>query len=269
VEQGGVHYVKRNALAGRAFRDVHDGNRHLVRWCLETAGRRVHGTTKQIPLALFEEVERAVLRPLPVSPWELAEWKQAKLHVDCHVVFGGAYYSAPHRLIGERLWVRAAGYKIELFHEHALVATHRRARPGQRRTLVAHLPPAKVHFLLHTPAWCRERAAEIGPACALFIDALLGDRQLDRLRSAQGVLRLVDRYGAERVDAACARAHAAGEYRYHTVKAILVHALDRQPLPGLAPIAPAPTTAPPRHARPWTTFFPDPESEDRRSLAWH
>jgi hypothetical protein len=23
VEQGGVHYVKRNALAGRAFRDIH------------------------------------------------------------------------------------------------------------------------------------------------------------------------------------------------------------------------------------------------------
>jgi len=47
VEQGGVHYVKRNALAGRDFRDLHDGNRHLLRWCLETAGRRVHGTIKQ------------------------------------------------------------------------------------------------------------------------------------------------------------------------------------------------------------------------------
>ncbi len=42
VEQGGVHYVKRNALAGRAFRDVHDGNRHLLSWCVETAGRRIH-----------------------------------------------------------------------------------------------------------------------------------------------------------------------------------------------------------------------------------
>jgi hypothetical protein len=121
---------------------------------------------------------------------------------------------------------------------------------------------------MQTPAWCRERAAEVGPACALFIDALLGDRPLDRLRSAQGILRFVDRYGAERVDAACARAHAVGEYRYHTIKAILVHALERQPLPGLVPVAPAPAMAPPRHARPWTTFFPDPESEDRRSPAW-
>ena len=43
VEQGGVHDVKRNALAGRAFRDLPDGNRHLWRWCVETAGRRPAG----------------------------------------------------------------------------------------------------------------------------------------------------------------------------------------------------------------------------------
>ena len=269
VEQGGVHYVKRNALAGRTFRDLHDGNRHLLRWCVEVAGRRVHGTTKQIPLAVFDDLERPALCALPVSPWELTEWKRAKLHGDCHVVFDGAYYSAPHRLIGTRLWVRAAGSKVELFHDYTLIATHRRARPGQRRTLTAHLPPEKVHFLMQTPAWCRERAAEVGSACALFIDALLGDRPLDRLRGAQGVLRLVDRYGPARVDAACARAHAVGEYRYHTIKTILVHALDHQPLPGLAPSVPAPAPAPPRHARSWTTFFPDPESEDRRSLAWN
>jgi transposase len=258
VEQGGVHYVKRNALAGRAFRDLHDGNRHLWRWCVETAGRRVHGTTKRIPLEVFDQVERPALLPLPATPWELAEWKQAKLHADCHVVFEAAYYSAPHRLIGQRLWVRAAGMKVELFRDWTLVATHRRARPGQRRTVAAHLPPDKVQFLMQTPAWCRARGAEVGPACAAFIEALLGDRPLDRLRSAQGILRLGQRYTAGRLEAACARAQAVGEYRYHTVKSILAHALDTQPLPLLLQPAPATAGAAPRHARPWTTFFPDP-----------
>jgi hypothetical protein len=265
VEQGGVHYVKRNALAGRDFRDLHDGNRHLLRWSLETAGRRVHGTTKQIPLEIFDQVERAALHPLPVTPWELTEWKRAKLHPDCHVVFAGAYYSGPHRLIGQRLWVRATDVKVELYQDYALVAMHRRARPGQRRTLTAHLPPDKVHFLLQTPTWCQTRAAEIGPACLSFIEALLGDRPLDRLRSAQGVLRLGQRHGAARLEAACARALAVGEYRYHTVKTILAHALDAQPLPSLTPIAAGPPTSPPRHARPWTTFFPDPGAEEARS----
>jgi transposase len=269
VEQGGVHYVKRNALAGRAFRDVHEANRHLGRWCVEIAGRRVHGTTKRIPLEVFDQVERAALGPVPPTPWELAEWKKAKLHADCHVVFAGAYYSAPHRLIGQRLWVRATAWKVELFHEHTLVATHRRARPGQRRTLTDHLPPHKIHFLMQTPTWCRERATAVGPACAVFIDALLDDRPLDRLRSAQGVLRLAQRFGAPRLEAACARAHVVGEYRYHTIKTILVNGLDQQPLPMLTPPAPAAPTVVPRHARPWTTFFPDPGAEDRRSIPWN
>jgi hypothetical protein len=269
VEQGGVHYVKRNALAGRAFRDVHDGNRHLLRWGVETAGRRVHGTTKRAPLEVFETLERAALRPLPLTPWELVEWKRAKLHADCHVVFAGTYYSAPHRLLGERLWVRATLGKVALFHDYTLVATHRPARPGQRRTLTAHLPPDKVHFLMQTPAWCRTQAAQSGGACAQFIDALLGDRPLDRLRGAQGVLRLAQRYGAPRLDAACARAHAVGEYRYHTVKTILGHALDQQPLPELVPSAAVSASPPPRYARPWTTFFPDPGAEDGRSTVWN
>src|SRR6266851_3686878 len=265
VEQGGVHYVKRNALAGRAFRDFHDGNRHLLHWCLETAGRRVHGTTKQIPLEIFDQVERAALHPLPVSSWELTEWKRAKLHPDCHVVFAGAYYSGPHRLIGQRLWVRATDVTVELYQDYALVTTHRRARPGQRRTLTAHLPPDKVHFLLQTPTWCRARAAEVGPTCSDFIERLLGDRPLDRLRSAQGILRLGQRYSPTRLEAACDRALAVGEYRYHTVKTILAHALDSQPLPNLTPVAAAVPGAPPRHARPWTTFFPDPGAEEERA----
>jgi hypothetical protein len=60
------------------------------------------------------------------------------------------------------------------------------------------------------------------------------------------------------VEAACARAHAVGGYRYHTIKTILMNALDQQPLPALTPPAPAAPAVAPRHARPWTTFFPDP-----------
>jgi hypothetical protein len=117
---------------------------------------------------------------------------------------------------------------------------------------------------MQTPAWCQEQAAQIGTACAQFIDSLLGDRPLDRLRSAQGVLRLAQRYGATRLEAACARAGAVAEYRYHTVKAILLQGLDQQPLPDLAPVAS--TTLRPRHARPWTDFFPDPIHEEGRSV---
>jgi hypothetical protein len=55
---------------------------------------------------LFEEIERAALRPLPATPFEYAEWKSAKVHPDYHVEVDKTFYSAPHRLIGRTVQVR-------------------------------------------------------------------------------------------------------------------------------------------------------------------
>lgn len=259
--ESGVRYVKRNALAGRTFRDAHEANGHLLRWCREVAGRRTHGTTRQVPLDVFERVERPALQPLPATAWEASTFKTCKLHRDCHVIFDRSYYSAPCRLVGKDLLVRATSKLVQVFHEHELVATHvRSTRPGTWRTLQDHLPPDKVIFLTQSPPWCRQRAAEIGPSTAAFIDRLLGDRPMDRRRSAQAVLRLAQRHGAERLEAACARALVFDELRAGTVRTILAKGLDRQPV---APAA-APASAMPRHARPWTDFFP-PSTDGGRS----
>jgi len=40
----------------------------------------------------------------------------------------------------------------------------------------------------------------VGPACATQIAQLLADRILEKLRAAQGVLRLADRYGNARLE---------------------------------------------------------------------
>jgi transposase len=63
VEQGGVHDVKRNFLGGRTPTLITQANGDVRRWCLTTAGQRVHGTTKDAPLDRFEAVERAQLKP--------------------------------------------------------------------------------------------------------------------------------------------------------------------------------------------------------------
>ena len=60
--------------------------------CLEEAGQRVHGTTRQQPLVRFEQTERATLQVLPSVPYELAVWKQVKLHRDGYIVFENAYF---------------------------------------------------------------------------------------------------------------------------------------------------------------------------------
>ncbi|MBI3098793.1 MAG: IS21 family transposase [Planctomycetes bacterium] len=79
--ENGVHYVKRNALAGREFADIDAANAHLARWVREVAGVRDHGTTHERPLDRFE-IERPAFRPLPATPYVLAVWKEVKLHPD-------------------------------------------------------------------------------------------------------------------------------------------------------------------------------------------
>jgi len=44
VEQGGVHYIARNFLAGRAPEPLDVRTAALWRWTAQTAGRRTHGT---------------------------------------------------------------------------------------------------------------------------------------------------------------------------------------------------------------------------------
>lgn len=189
---------------------------------------------------------------MPATPFELLECKRAKLHPDCHVVFARSYYSAPHPLIGQHLWVRATSRVVQLFHDHRLLATHGRAfRPGQRVTNPAHLPPRKLRYLMQTPTWCREQAARIGPATASFLEQLLGDEVLDRLRGTQATIRLARTFGEQRLEAACRRAVACDAIAYKTLQRILARGLDQEPLPAETAPAHLPRT-PPAHVR---TFF--------------
>ena len=193
VEKGGIHYVKRNFLGGREPTTLTQANRDVRHWALVVAGERVHGTTKERPLERFE-LERGALRPLPDAPYDMAIWKEVKLHRDCYVVFDQAYYSAPFRLVGQKLRVRGGSREVQIFTpDYQLVATHARAqRPGRRQTHPDHLPPHKVPGLMLTRDACRQQASELGPATRQVVDGLLDHRPEDRLRTAGRLLRLGD-----------------------------------------------------------------------------
>lgn len=259
--ESGVGYVKRNFLAGRPVMPIVPANEKLGVWVEETAGMRIHGTTKERPLARFLEVEREALLPLPSAPYDHGIWKQVKLHPDCHVVIDGAYYSAPHRLIGRRLWGRTNGREVVIFHDYERVATHPWGPPGSRQTNPAHYPPEKVAYLLATPASCRKRAAAIGEATAEIVDRLLAERPLDRLRAVQAVLRLAQKYGPKRLEAASRRALLFGETSHGTVKRILEKGLENDPLPEALAL-------PPAEKRTYTFVRPGSEIFPARRTSW-
>jgi transposase len=244
VEKGGVHYVKRNFLGGRDRTTITKANADVLHWVNTTAGQRIHGTTREKPLKRFE-TERTILRPLPKLSYDLAIWKQLKLHRDCYVVFERAYYSAPFRLVGQQLWVRGGVQEVQIYTaDYQLVATHPRAgRAGQRLTHPDHLPPHKLPGLMLTRENCRERAAQIGPATGQVVDVLLDHRPEDRLRTAGRLLKLGGQFGSKRLEAACQRALRFDDPAYLTIKRILQEGLDSAEMPDTEPAPPAFTFA--------------------------
>jgi len=227
--EAGVKYLKQAFLALREFRSLADANAKLRQWLLAEAGNRLHGTTREQPLALFESVEKALLGRLPDVPPELAVWAKLKVHRDAHVQFERAYYSVPFRLLGQTLWLKATSDVVRLYQEHVLVATHvRQLRPGARSTVADHMPPNALAFAMRDPQWCLKQANAIGPQCQALIERLFADRVLEHLRAAQGVIRLGEKYGAARLEAACRRALSFDNPRYRSVKTILEKGLDQQ-----------------------------------------
>jgi transposase len=97
-----------------------------------------------------------------------------------------------------------------------LVKTHPRKVRGKQTDLNDY-PPEKIAFHLRTPAWCRAQAEKVGPACVALVGGLLAENALYRLRAAQGVLGLADRHNPTRLEAACAKATAAGDPSYRTM----------------------------------------------------
>jgi hypothetical protein len=242
--ESGVKYVKNSFVPLRVFRSVADANNQLQSWLMETAGNRIHGTTHQKPLTLFAESEKPFLKPLPDVPAEMASWHQVKVHGNCHVQFEKAYYSVPYPLAHKKLWLKGTDNIVKLYDDLNLVATHPRLyKPGSFSTIDEHMPPAAIAWKLQDPQWCLKQSEGVGPSCHEVIRKLFGDKVLDHLRAAQGIIGLAKKYGAVRLENACVRALHFDNVRYKSVKNILAQGLDQLPLEhdlfSPAPLSPA------------------------------
>ena len=192
---------------------------------------------------MFEEIERATLRPLPVERFEYAEWKTAKVHPDYHVAVDCNFYSVPHGLIGKKVDVRLTQRVVEIFHDHKRVASHMRSsQRGFYITVNAHMPKAHQRYADRTPASLIERAARMGTNVQILVDRMMSDRRHPEqgYRSAMGILSLGRGYGPARLDAACDRALAIEAITYASVLSILKSGLD-QASPVTEPNRPTPS----------------------------
>jgi len=247
--ENAIGYVKSNFFAARGEADASLLQVELVRWVNEVAGRRTHGTTRRQPLEAFLATEHAALLPLPTKTWSACTWREVRVHRDCHVRLEHALYSVPWRLVGKQLMARLRGRSVELYWEDARVAAHERVAVGERCTADEHLPAPRSAYRHRTREYWEERASKLGDDVVAYVrECFDSDDVLSKLRTVQAVVTLLERHPIARAQATCRRASFYGSYEYRAVKAILVKALDTEPLP-IAIVAATTPAATPRFAR--------------------
>ena len=204
-----VQFVRGSFFAGETFIDLADAQRRAEKWCRERAGLRVHGTTQTRPIEVFEGEEHDRLLPAPTSAYDVPIYTTAKVHRDHHIEVARALYSLPTHLIGRRVEVRADRSLVRIFDRGTLVKTHPRQAPGRRSTDPNDLPDHTAVYAMRDLERLRRMAADHGDAIGAYATALL-DIPLPwtKMRQVYALLGLVKKWGAERVNTACASALA-------------------------------------------------------------
>jgi transposase len=202
-----VPFVRNSFFAGETFIDLADAQRRAEAWCRVRAGMRVHGTTQQRPLEVFEAEELPRLAAPPAGRYDVPLYTTAKVHRDHHIEVAKALYSVPGNLIGSRVEVRADRSLVRIFQHGQLVKVHPRQQPGHRSTDPADLPADKTIYAMRDLDRLQRLAAGHGEAIGRYAVALL-DIPLPwtRMRQVYSLLGLVKRWGAGRVNTACANA---------------------------------------------------------------
>jgi hypothetical protein len=201
-------------------------------WSRDVAGRRIHGTTRSVPMEVFESEERATLLALKPERFDPPRWAECKVHPDHHVRFDHALYSLPTRWVGCQVDVRADRSLVRIYNRGELIKTHPRKPRGGRSTDFNDYPDGRAPFAMRWPDYYRHKARELGSSAGDFVDKLFdGVFPWSRLRQAQKLLSLADRYGPDRLNAACRRALDFELVDVHRVQRILEQGLESDATP--------------------------------------
>ena len=187
----------------------------------------------------FISLEQPLLRPLPDETFAPKTTRSAKVAKNYHVMLGEDrhFYSVPYQQIGKQVSLVYDTENVEIYINLQRIATHKRDfRKNKYTTLAEHMPPNHQHYL-EQRGWDEEyflkRSTTIGENTVAAIREVLRQKifQEQTYRSCIGIIRLADKYGKLRLEAACARALSYnGKVTYGALSSILEKCLDKQPL---------------------------------------
>jgi transposase len=239
VVEGGVRYIKHNALAGRSEELIRfeDYLAFAPLWRDQVANVRIHETTRERPIDRFGR-ERSLLRPLPALCFDTDEVVPAVVTPHARIEFDGNRYSTPPQWVRRPVTIRANRDEIRVLHEGQVVARH--VRSYERRQLIV-LPDHRLAALglrRRSRSTALEQAFDaLGPEAREF-HLRLRSQPVKTGVHLRRLLGLAQLYGAAELLSAICRALELAAYDAAYVENLLLVARRRRHLP--TPTLPTP-----------------------------
>ena len=175
--ESGIKYLQVNFIAGRVFTSASDMKGQLRDWMITYANRRIHGTTRKVPEAVFTGEEKEKLQPRPETPFAFFNRGTRTVAQNCHIHFENNYYSVPSPLVGKAVTVRWNEHLLRVIHEGEQVAFHPLAHGiGNYVTLRHHLPDYKVYSETEYQTRFENKMAVIGESAHQYFNLLLMEK---------------------------------------------------------------------------------------------
>lgn len=229
-----VPYVRERFFKGGQFHSLSDMRSQARDWCLKVAGQRVHGTTRRLPLMVFEDEEKGTLIPWDGRPYDVPIWQEAKVHQDHHIQCGCAFYSIPYSACppGKKVEVKMTSKLVKVHYRGAVIKIHPRQGKGERSTDYDDYPPEKTPYSMRSIEHLHRQCDELGQSIGVFTHRLLNiPVPWSRIRQVQKLLRMADKYTPARLESACEKALAVDLIDVRRVEHILKEALEKESLP--------------------------------------
>jgi len=186
----------------------------------------------------FLAEEQPLLRPLPEYPYRFRYRKNFTVQASYHVSIGKEQhqYSIPYEYINQPAVACWDCDTVEIYVANTRVALHKRSyRAHGYTTTEAHMPKDHREYKRSremNAAYYLEKAAYVGPYTRQAVGKVLSSTNfaVQKYRSCRGILSLVNKFSAERLESASKRVSGASVVNYTMLRSILEKNLDNEPI---------------------------------------
>ena len=180
---------------------------------------------------IYLDLEKDVLYPLPIRPYELATYKSAKVQANSCIAYKKNFYSVPYEYIGKEVELKITDKELYILLDKQEIARHEivKDKIGHYSIEPSHMPENSNAY----GEWNKERylnwANNIGPGVYKVVFKLFksAKNEVTRYRKVHSLLKLADLYSPVRLNKACQLSFSiAPDKMYKHIKGLLIRGED-------------------------------------------